>query len=178
VARAEFHHPRHYRGRTFIAIKCFHEVTDMWSPCASSCASFSKIGVPKSHESDLQLHESLYGYPTLFALLTGHWDICTRFCKCHPILCLYFCQKLLGVVRCRFRRKRPCVCLHLTSSHAPPLEESTNYREDTSDDTPGLLINADTSEEPLLYHSTSGSSHPYTCTCNSTTRSWPNGTVN
>ena len=87
-------------------------------------------------------------------------------------------QKLLGVVRCRFRKKRPCVCLHSTSSHAPPLEESTNYREDTSDDTPGLLINADTSEEPLLYHSTSGSSHPYTCTYNSITRSWPNGTVN
>ena len=135
--------------------------------------------MPKSHESDLQLHESLHGYPTLFAhRALGHLhkvlQMPSQFCAFTKVVR----QKLLGVVRCRFRKKHPCVCLHLTSSHAPPLEESTNYREDTSDDTPGLLINADTSEEPLLYHSTSGSSHPYTCTYNSITRSWPNGTVN
>ena len=43
------------------------EIRDLTVHVESSVSSFSKTGVPKSHESDLQLHESLHGYPTLFA---------------------------------------------------------------------------------------------------------------
>ena len=72
--------------------------------------------------------------------------------------CILFCvftkvvrQKLLNVLKCHYKKKPPCVCMHSASSHMTAFEESTKYLPDSSDDgISNLVISADMCEEPLL----------------------------
>ena len=97
------------------------EIRDLTVHVESSVSSFSKTGVPKSHESDLQLHESLHGYPTLFAhRALGHLHKVSQMPSCSVPLLKWFvrsCWGLLGVASGRSVPVFACTRPHLT--HLP-----------------------------------------------------------